>query len=89
MDMLGIECIIVRGTSWQGEEEHMWNMVRLEDGEWYCVDVTWNDTLYGESDAEGAPVPHKYFNVTSDFMRANDHQWNELRVPVAASEKYM
>jgi transglutaminase/protease-like cytokinesis protein 3 len=83
MDMLGIECITVRGTSLNGEEEHMWNMVRLDDGEWYCVDVTWNDTL-----SETA-VEHKYFNVTSDFMSANDHQWNTLRVPAATSEKYM
>jgi hypothetical protein len=79
MDMLGIECITVRGTSWQGGERHMWNMVRLEDGEWYCVDVTWDDTAGG----------HRYFNVTSDFMRSNDHQWNEATVPEATSGKYM
>jgi hypothetical protein len=86
MDMLEIECITVRGTSWMGEEDHMWNMVRLEDGEWYCVDVTWNDTLSGREDA---PVSHRYLNVTSEYMRSNDHQWNELRVPEATSERYM
>jgi hypothetical protein len=79
MDMLGIECLTVRGTSWNGNERHMWNMVRLDDGEWYCVDVTWDDTA-GD---------HRYFNVTSDFMRESDHQWNEATTPEATSEKYM
>jgi hypothetical protein len=79
MDLLEIECITVRGTSWSGDERHMWNMVRLDDEEWYCVDVTWDDTA-GD---------HRYFNVTSDFMRENDHQWNEATTPEATSKKYM
>jgi transglutaminase/protease-like cytokinesis protein 3 len=63
-------------------------MVRLEDDEWYCVDVTWDDTEPLRNPEDG-PINHKYFNVTSDFLRYNDHQWNESRVPKATSEKYM
>ncbi len=25
------------------EEDHMWNYVQMEDGNWYAVDVTWDD----------------------------------------------
>lgn len=80
MDLLGIECLTVEGTAYGGSEDHAWNMVRL-DGAWYCVDVTWDDPV------SSTPVPayaaHLYFNVTSDFMRRSDHQWDEEAVPAA------
>lgn len=80
MDLLDIECVTVEGTAYNGTEDHAWNMVRL-DGAWYCVDVTWDDPV------SSAPVPayaaHLYFNVTSDFMRRSDHQWDEEAVPAA------
>jgi hypothetical protein len=88
MDMLEIECITVHGTDLWGYEEHVWNMVRLDDGEWYCVDVTWDDTadVLGR---KGEPTGRKYFNVTSDYMRYNDHQWDPEGIPVATSERFM
>lgn len=73
MDMLGIECITVPGFS--GDSEHAWNMVRLA-GEWYCVDVTWDDP-------SGGSPGHRYFNVTSEFLRNTNHQWDESTVPEA------
>lgn len=82
MDMIGIECITVEGTS-HGGAEHAWNMVCLED-EWYCVDVTWNDPVGGDGHNEN----HTYFNVTSEFMRASDHVWNEEAVPEAAATRW-
>lgn len=65
---LDIDCIIVTGTS--KNEQHMWNMVRL-DNEWYHIDLTWNDPGL---DGEGKPkVPlHTYFNVTDEFI-LKDH----------------
>ncbi|MCL2166535.1 MAG: hypothetical protein FWH49_04520, partial [Clostridiales bacterium] len=81
MDMLNIECITVRGAATSGE--HAWNMVRL-DGEWYCVDLTWDDpSRAAQSDA----VKHQYFNVTSDFMRRSRHFWDENEVPEATAGK--
>ncbi len=87
MDMLDIECITVYGTNLWGGEKHVWNMVRLEDEEWYCVDVTWDDTA-DVLGIEDAPVSHKYFNVTSEYMRYNDHQWDATGIPEATSTKY-
>ena len=76
MDCLGIECITVYGLS-RGVNDHAWNMVRL-DGDWYCVDVTWDDPVT-------AGRNHKYFNVTSEFMRQTKHQWDEQNVPEATA----
>jgi transglutaminase/protease-like cytokinesis protein 3 len=84
MDMLEIPCIIVNGFAREAEE-HAWNMVQL-DGDWYAVDVTWDDPL-------GLPfsiarINHMFFNVTSDFLRDNDHQWEDSTVPEATATEY-
>ena len=82
MDLLDIECIIVKGKSGVSElEDHAWNMVRI-DGEWYCVDVTWDDPINIE---QNYSLTHKYFNVTSDFMRDTNHHWDESATPEATS----
>ncbi|MBO4569198.1 MAG: leucine-rich repeat protein [Candidatus Methanomethylophilaceae archaeon] len=42
----GIPCVGVTGTATnsQGEVDgHMYNMVQMENGKWYAVDVTWDD----------------------------------------------
>ncbi len=36
-DQLEIPCVLCVS------EEHMWNNVKMDDGEWYHVDVTWDD----------------------------------------------
>lgn len=83
MDMLGIECITVNGVSQNTGGEHAWNMVRLNE-KWYCVDVTWNDRS-GED--QNASTKHRYFNVTSQYMRDTKHQWDESITPTADSGK--
>ena len=65
---LGIECLIVTGTS--KNEQHMWNMVRLDD-EWYHIDLTWNDPGLDEKDNPKTPL-HPYFNVTDEVI-LKDH----------------
>ena len=82
MDLLGIECIYIRGESPSGE--HNWNMVRL-DGNWYCVDVTWNDPTGGRQDNN---TKHRFFNVTTQFMKDTGHVWDESATPIADSGKY-
>ena len=85
MDMLGIECITVHGTAHNGAEEHAWNMVNL-DGEWYCVDVTWDDPTTHTSVSR--MTAHMYFNVTSEYLRGRDHQWDESAVSEATATTY-
>jgi transglutaminase/protease-like cytokinesis protein 3 len=58
-------------------------MVRI-NGEWYCVDVAWDDPV------DSAHTPSRdYFNATSDFLRGSDHQWDESTVPEATDMTYM
>ncbi len=44
-------------------ERHEWNLVRMSDDAWYAVDVTWNDTVDGEEDADGV---HAAFYLGED-----------------------
>lgn len=46
-DRLGIPCVLVDGAN------HMWNNVQMEDGNWYAVDVTWNDPGTGSVAVSG------------------------------------
>ena len=85
MDLLGIQCITVEGTAHGGTADHAWNQVCL-DGDWYCVDVTWDDpTTYGTVSKRTA---HRYFNVTSDFLQDTDHQWEASGITEAEGTAY-
>ena len=67
MDILGIPCEIITG---EGDgAAHAWNAVML-DGEWYMVDVTWDDPV---PDNPGV-VNYDYFNITDEKMR-RDHSY--------------
>lgn len=80
MDMAGIECITVVGAAFHSTGDHAWNMVKL-DGNWYCVDVTWDAN---GREQLGEEYAWKYFNVTSDEM-AKNHQWDYANVPEAVT----
>ena len=58
-DLKDIPCDIVYGKAFNGSatEAHAWNVARLDDGQWYEVDVTWDDTPQAISD--------DYFCVTT------------------------
>ena len=55
-DKLNIPCVLAVGfassTPNSTAESHMWNEVKMEDGKWYAVDVTWNDPF----DKQNRPV---------------------------------
>lgn len=66
-DMLEIPCVTA------SSKDHMWNNVRMDDGEWYNVDLTWDD-----DDAE--EVKLDYFLIGSQteingevFSKQSDH----------------
>ncbi len=61
LEECGIPATVVTGVA--DGEDHMWNSVFLQ-GEWYNVDVTWDD-MVGETS-------HEYFNL-SDEMVSHDH----------------
>lgn len=83
-DLAGVECITIAGACFSSEEHHAWNMVRL-NGEWYCVDVTWDSNFREQSESEWPAEYWNYFNVTSDEM-AKSHQWDYANTPEATAE---
>lgn len=74
---LGVECINISGTA--DGESHAWNNVKL-DGEWYEVDVTWNDT---DGDTE-FPI-YDFFNLPSDKF-SKSHNTAPLYSEITSSE---
>jgi len=82
MDILDIECLTIHSSAYGGEE-HAWNMVKL-DGEWYHVDVTWDDPIPDQK----SNISHSFFNVTTKHMKRTEHEWDESKFPKATATKY-
>lgn len=91
---VGIHCTSVEGVA-EGQP-HRWNAVRL-DGEWYVVDVTFDDPIFLKPDgssydgpATGAPyddVHYRYFNRTCQSLpQHKPHQ--PLYHPTSTGTKY-
>ena len=56
---------------------HSWDMVKLDDGEWYQLDVY--------SDVNGSK--YRNFNMTDEQAR-NGHEWDDSALPEAKGTKY-
>lgn len=70
-NMAGMEVHIVHN------DYHSWDMVKLDDGEWYQLDIY--------SDAYGAR--YRNFNMTDELAR-NGHDWDGSALPEAKGTKY-
>lgn len=70
LDKSGIPVLIAEGTVDTGE--HAWNMVQL-DGEWYHLDLTWDDPI----GAEDGRIRYTYYLKTDEELRA-DHGWTRV-----------
>lgn len=81
MDELGIECTYVSSD----EMNHAWNLVKV-DGEWYHIDVTWDDPI---SDRFGV-VSHIYALLSSEQIEAlsSPHYGFDLGLAEADSDIY-
>ena len=72
---VGIPCLLVTGESLG--ENHAWNIVEI-GGQYYQVDVTWDDPDNGEPG-----VMYAYFNLT-DALMAEDHTAGSENPPLPA-----
>ena len=75
MDMLDIPCKIIHSTE---EGEHAWNLVKI-GGDWYHVDITFDDGFKTPSYAN--------FNVT-DNVKLGTYPWDTTDFPAANATKY-
>ncbi len=76
---VGVDALLIIGTG-KGEP-HMWNMVKC-NGQWYHMDVTWDDATLNGKDSIG----YSYFNVTTAQIKT-DHviENSPLNVPFASA----
>ncbi len=68
-DLYGIPCMLITGdaVTENGTEAHAWNAVRMENGNWYAVDVTWDDQgdIYYDFFLIGSQsVPESFMKLT-------------------------
>ncbi len=85
MDLLKIECIIVSSAAM----DHAWNMVKLDDGCWYHIDVTWDDPGWNDEVWEKGWL--RYLNLLRDddgIKQTGHHDWDE-DAPSANGSKYL
>lgn len=75
---IGIECVCIIGG------EHMWNIVKV-DGEWYHIDVTWDDPIVTGSSG-GSNITHKYFLVSDKTVLLDHEIENFFTIPTAAKD---
>lgn len=71
-NLFGLRCVDTVGTA--GGDTHGWNVVEV-DGQWYHVDVTWDDK---------SSTSYRYFLV-SDATLHKDHTWT-LPYPVCSAD---
>lgn len=73
MNELGIENTIVIGTGTNSKNEtesHAWNYVKL-DGQWYAIDVTWDDPIITGGGKLTNKSRYEYFLKGSNTMSKN------------------
>lgn len=71
LDALKIPCVVVFGDAEnsQGDKEsHAWNYVKMNDGNWYGVDTTWDDPIIIGAGSGIVPDKIKYAN----FLQGKD-----------------
>lgn len=72
-DRLDIPCVLVDGYAKVRADSagqfHMWNSAQMADGQWYGVDVTWNDpTVKGISGAKSGYEREDFLLVGADTV---------------------
>lgn len=77
MGALDIPCKIVHSTE---NGEHAWDIVQMEDGEWYHVDLTFDG-------GEKEPV-YSVFNVPDTVKDDGSWPWDHNEIPAAKGTKF-
>ena len=79
----GISCLPVTSDAMS----HAWNLVRV-DGEWYHVDVTWDDAGGAQSAVYPSYVSYEYFLLSGEALYEGGRTAQWLASERSDSEKY-
>lgn len=80
LDKLGITNILVTGTATNSSgvtEDHMWNYVYI-NGNWYAVDVTWDDPIVYGGGTLNYWTKHEYFLIGKSKISKNHTEKGEI-----------
>lgn len=79
MDKMDIPCVFVSGvgTNDGDSEDHAWNYVFLK-GQWYAIDVTWDDPIIIGNGTVSKNIKYKYFLKGSNSFFGNHKEDGKL-----------
>ncbi|MBO7674814.1 MAG: hypothetical protein J6S63_07370 [Atopobiaceae bacterium] len=86
----GMFCSYVEGNIASRDEDHAWNLVRI-NGQYSYVDVTWGDPAYpgGEEFVVPSEISYDYLCLTTDEILRDDHRFaNESMWPACDAMTY-
>lgn len=76
-DSIGVPSVCVFGNFDESTLiAHMWNYVRMEDGNWYAIDVTWDDY----DGRNGYEMVDRFFLKGSDDFNVNHTETNDFNL---------
>lgn len=95
-DDFGIPCVLIAGRSTENVSvaDHMWNCVKMEDGQWYMVDVTWDSgsgfanhsqLLLGNDRVGDTHIP---YGVFTDFSQSSIAPYTPFVMPEISETSY-
>ena len=80
LDELGIPCVLVSGTGTNSNDQtewHAWNYVEIA-GEWYAVDVTWDDPIILGNGYVSEDIRYRNFLKGAESFFTNHYEDGEL-----------
>lgn len=82
LNKLGVEAIFVEGKDLKNNEDHAWNLVKI-DGQYYYVDCTWGDTSFANMQDVGRDVGvnYSYLNLTTEEIMRNHTLASDITMP--------
>ncbi len=89
LDLAGIESCLLSGMAHNyqgGSESHMWNIVNI-NGDYYHLDVTWDDPVTLGKDEESDPI-YTYFNITDKEIQKTHSDFISTYPCTAWAENY-
>lgn len=82
----GLRAHYVTGVILKNNEPHAWNLVQV-DGEWYHLDVTWNDPRFQDDIRADDFISYEYF-LQSEVAMRKTRTIHEKGEPRATSERF-